>query len=86
METSLQDFIASLHQDDETEYGDFKRELDSQIRRWVENSPPMTEQQVRAILKLREDYLWTDHPDEEIEGIKREVEKRISEIMQMSPH
>ncbi len=73
MKNTWQEFIKSISEDDQTEYGDFKREMDSQLRRLVETSSPMNEQQIQAILKIRQDYLWTDHPDDDIENIKRNL-------------
>lgn len=84
MENPWQEFIKSISTDDQTEYGDFKREMDFQLQRLVETSPPMSEQQVRAIVKIRQDYLWTDHPDDDIETIKNDLRKKIIEISQLS--
>lgn len=80
MEDSWQLFIDDLIEDNYTEYGDFKREMDSQLRRLVETAPPMSEQQARAIVQLRQDYLWTDHPDEDIDVIKRDIKSRVEKI------
>lgn len=83
MENSWQEFIKALSMDDETEYGDFKREVDFQLHRLVESLPPVSEEQARALVKIREDYLWTDHPDDEIESIKQKLSQRIREIARM---
>lgn len=80
MEDSWLIFIHDLQADNYTEYGDFKREMDSQLRRLVETSPPMDDQQALEIARLREEYLWMDHPDEEIENIKRDIQSRIEKI------
>ncbi|HEY8271618.1 MAG TPA: hypothetical protein VIG33_12075 [Pseudobdellovibrionaceae bacterium] len=84
MENSWQEFLKALHSDNETEYGDFKREIDAQLHDLVSSSPPLTEQQARALVKIRDDYVWTDHTDNEIENIKRDISKRILEISQFS--
>jgi hypothetical protein len=86
MENPWQELIKSISTDDQTEYGDFKREMDSQLRRLVETSPPMTEQQARALVKIRQEYLWSDHPDEDIENIKRDLHQKITEISQLHSH
>lgn len=80
MEDSWQLFIDDLIDDNYTEYGDFKREMDSQLRRLVETSPPMTEAQARELVRIRQDYLWTDHPDEDIDIIKRDIKTRVEKI------
>lgn len=80
MKTPWELFLDQLQADTATEYGDFKREMDHQLRLLVDNSPPMSEFQQRTLAKIREDFLWTDHPDEEIEDIKREIRHRIERI------
>lgn len=80
MEDSWQLFIDDLIEDNYTEYGDFKREMDSQLRRLVETAPPMTDKQAREIVRIRQDYLWTDHPDEDIDVIKRDIKDRVEKI------
>lgn len=86
MENPWQELIKSISTDDQTEYGDFKREMDSQLRRLVETSPPITEQQARALIEIRQEYLWSDHPDEDIENIKRTLRQKIIEISQLHSH
>lgn len=73
-------FIQNLKSDDQTEYGDFKREMDSQLRVLVETSPPMNEHQAQEIVQIRQDYLWEDHPDEDIDSIKRDIITRVTRI------
>jgi hypothetical protein len=80
VEDSWQIFIDDLIEDNYTEYGDFKREMDSQLRRLVETSPPFSEEQAHEIARLRLDYLWQDHPDEDIEPIKRDIKARVEKI------
>lgn len=80
MEDSWEIFIDDLIEDNYTEYGDFKREMDHQLRRLVETSPPFTEEQAHEIYRLRQDYLWTDHPDEDIDVIKRDIKDRVERI------
>lgn len=77
MTNPWQIFLQSLGEDDQTEYGDFKREMDAQLRHLVETSPPMSQAQQHTIVKIREDFLWTDHPDEDIDLIKQEIQRRI---------
>ena len=80
MEDTWQEFLENLRGDKYTEYGDFKREMDSQLRHLVETSGPMTESQAREIVQIREDYLWTDHPDDDIDSIKQDIISRIEKI------
>lgn len=80
MDTPWQEFIKSLDEFSFTEYGDFKREVDYHLRRLVETAPPMNQNQAHEIARLRDEYLWHDHEDTEIEDIKRHLRKRIHEI------
>lgn len=80
MEDTWQEFIENIHEDNYTEYGDFKREMDAQLRHLVEVSGPLTEPQVHEIVQIRQDYLWTDHPDEEIDNIKNDIIERIKKV------
>jgi len=80
MENPWNEFVKSLDEFKDTEYGDFKREMDAHLRRLVETSPTINEMQAREIVKIRKEYLWTDHEDEEIESIKRKLRKKILEI------
>lgn len=80
MQNPWNEFILSLDEFKDTEYGDFKREMDAHLRRLVETSPTLNESQAREIVKIRREYLWQDHEDEEIESIKRKLRKKILEI------
>lgn len=80
MENPWTEFIHSLDEFKDTEYGDFKREMDAHLRRLVETTPSINEQQAREIVRIRQEYLWQDHEDEEIESIKRKLRKKIIEI------
>lgn len=84
MQSSWLEFLHSIDEFKDTEYGDFKREIDAHLRRLVETTPSLTEQQARAIHKLRDEYLWHDHEDEEIESMKRKIRKKILEISEPS--
>ncbi|WP_413287755.1 hypothetical protein [Bdellovibrio sp. HCB337] len=81
MENPWQEFIKSLDEFSFTEYGDFKREVDYHMRRLVDTaSPHVNTNQAHEIVKLRNEYLWHDHEDDEIEPMKRHLRKRIEEI------
>jgi len=74
------EFVQSIDEFKDTEYGDFKREMDAHLRRLVETCPTLNELQAREIARLRDEYLWHDHPDEDIESIKRRLRRKIEEI------
>ncbi len=83
MEDSWEIFIDNLIEDNEMEYGDFKRQMDSQLHRLVETSPPISDEQAHELYRIRQDYLWTDHPDEDIDIIKRDIKNRVERIAQL---
>lgn len=80
MNEHWQEFLRTLNDLSLSEYGDFKREVDHHLRRMIETSPPMTHNQAHEIAKLRDEYLWHDHEDSEIEPMKRHLLKRMEEI------
>lgn len=81
--TPWQEFIEKIDKNHELEYGDFKREVDAHLRRLIESAPPLNDEQVREIVQIRLDYLWSDHGDEEIERIKKDLRQRIQRISEL---
>lgn len=80
IDPSWQTFLDYLDEPSDLEYGDFKRRTDSHLRRLVETSPPLSEEQARRLVELRARLIWQDHPDEDIYPIKERIRKEILEI------
>jgi hypothetical protein len=77
MPEPIEEFLAYLDEPSDLEYGDFKRRTDMHLRRLVEKSPPFNSEQARALSQLRDDLIWQDHPDEEIENFKESIRQKV---------
>jgi hypothetical protein len=80
MTEPIQEFISYLNEPSDLEYGDFKRRTDLHLRRLVETTPHLTADQARAFIQLRDELIWHDHPDEEIESFKEHIRRKVLEI------
>jgi hypothetical protein len=83
MDNTWQDFLKYLEEPNDTEYGDFKRRTDAHLRRMIETGPPLSQEQAREISKLRDEILWEDHANYEIDYLKKHLREKISEISQV---
>jgi hypothetical protein len=49
----------------------------------IETGPPLSQEQAKEISKLRDEILWEDHSNHEIDYLKRHLKEKISEISQV---
>lgn len=59
MNPSVQEFISFLDREDDTDYGDFKREVDLHLMQMADSLRPLTQEQVLQIRRMREQLLWS---------------------------
>ncbi len=70
MNPSIHEFIDFLEKEDDTDYGDFKREVDLHLQRMIESLRPLTPEQVWQLSKMREQLLWTYKEDKDLEEMR----------------
>jgi len=80
MTEPIREFLQYLNEPSDLEYGDFKRRTDSHLLRLLQSSGPYTEEQMKALAQLREELIWQDHPDEEIDSIREKIRGQILAI------
>lgn len=59
MHPSIHEFIDFLDKEDDTDFGDFKREVDLHLVQMIESLRPLTTEQVWQLRKMREQLLWS---------------------------
>lgn len=59
MHPSIHEFIDFLDKEDDTDFGDFKREVDLHLVHLIESLRPLTSEQVWQLRKMREQLLWS---------------------------
>lgn len=74
------DFLEYVSHEDDTEYGDFKREVDAHLRHTVEQSAPLSISQQQKIVDTRNFFLWIDHENDEIESVKRRICSELRDL------
>lgn len=59
MHPSIHEFIDFLDKEDDTDFGDFKREVDLHLVQMIESLRPLTAEQIWQLRKMREQLLWS---------------------------
>ncbi|MBC7369998.1 MAG: hypothetical protein H7326_00430 [Bdellovibrionaceae bacterium] len=77
----MQDFLNYLKEPSDLEYGDFKRRTDAHLRHLVEWQWNIDAHQAKALTKIREDLIWTDHGDDQIESMKKKLGQEVLSIL-----
>ncbi|MEN0057411.1 MAG: hypothetical protein AAGB31_01145 [Bdellovibrio sp.] len=73
MNPSIHEFLNFLENEDDTDYGDFKREVDLHLMRLAESMRPLIAEQVWQFRRMREQLLWSYKDDiEEMRGLLKE--------------
>ncbi|GEM_PF-1142516 len=81
MNPAIEEFLIFLDQEDDTDYGDFKREVDLHLKRLIENLRPMTQEQVLQLKKMREQLLWTYQDDiEEMRSLLKDEVRHLEDF------
>lgn len=75
MNPSINEFLEFLDKEDDTDYGDFKREVDLHLMQLAESMRPLSNEQVLQLRRMREYLLWSYKDDiEEVRSLlKREA-------------
>ncbi|MEK2644858.1 hypothetical protein [Bdellovibrio sp. BCCA] len=83
MNPAVQEFLQFLDTEDDTDYGDFKREVDLHLRRLIESMRPLTPEQVWQFRKMREQLLWSYQFD--IEDMRSQLKEEVQHLEDFSP-
>lgn len=59
MHPSIHEFIDFLDKEGDTDFGDFKREVDLHLVQMIESLRPLTSEQIWQLQKMREQLLWS---------------------------
>ncbi len=80
MNPTIHEFLDFLDHEDDTDYGDFKREVDLHLQRMAECLRPLTAEQRLQIQRMREQLLWSYKDDiEEMRSLLRQEVKYLED-------
>ncbi|WP_374079087.1 hypothetical protein [Bdellovibrio bacteriovorus] len=83
MNPAIHEFLDFLDKEDDTDYGDFKREVDLHLRRLIESLRPLTPEQIWQFRKMREQLLWSYKFD--IEEMRSIIKDEVQHLEDFSP-
>ncbi|QDK44925.1 hypothetical protein DOM22_06990 [Bdellovibrio sp. ZAP7] len=63
MNADIEVFLEFLKNEDDLDYGDFKREVDLHLMRLIENLRPLNREQQLRLARVREELLWMYNDD-----------------------
>jgi hypothetical protein len=78
MNSDIQEFLVFLKNEDDLDYGDFKREVDLHLMRLIENLRPLNREQQLRLARVREELLWMYNDD--IEEMRSLLASEISRL------
>jgi hypothetical protein len=78
MNSDIQDFLVFLKNEDDLDYGDFKREVDLHLMRLIEDLRPLNREQQLRLARVREELLWMYNDD--IEEMRAYLTEEISRL------
>ncbi len=82
MNPSVQEFINFLDREDDTDYGDFKREVDLHLMQMADSLRPLTQEQVLQIRRMREQLLWSYKSDiEDMRSLLRNAALHLEDFI-----
>lgn len=82
MNPVVQEFLDFLDKEDDTDYGDFKREVDLHFRQMIDSLRPLNPEQVWQLRKMREQLLWSYHDDiEEMRSLLKEEVHHLEDFV-----
>lgn len=82
MNPNVKEFLDFLETENDTDYGDFKREADLHLLRMVEAFRSLTPEQVWQIRKLREQLLWTYQEEKGVDAMKQTLREGVLHLEQ----
>ena len=80
MNSYIEEFLNFLKNEDDLDYGDFKREVDLHLLRLMEDLRPMTHERLLRLQKLREELLWMYNDD--VPEMKAHLQTEIARLEQ----
>lgn len=82
MSQSINEFLEFLEKEDDTDYGDFKREVDLHLQYLIQSLRPLTPEQIWQLRKMREQLLWSYQFDiEEMRANLKEEVKHLEDFL-----
>ncbi|QLY26642.1 hypothetical protein [Bdellovibrio sp. KM01] len=78
MNSDIQEFLVFLKNEDDLDYGDFKREVDLHLMRLIESLRPLSREQQLRLARVREELLWMYNDD--IEDMRAYLADEISRL------
>ncbi|WP_413294585.1 hypothetical protein ACLSU7_05670 [Bdellovibrio sp. HCB185ZH] len=78
MNSDIQEFLVFLKNEDDLDYGDFKREVDLHLMRLIESLRPLNREQQLRLARVREELLWMYNDD--IEDMRAYLADEISRL------
>lgn len=75
MNPAIQEFLDFLEHEDDTDAGDFRREVDLHFHYMVDALKPLSAEQIWKLRKMREELLWSykDNIEEMRENLRNEA-------------
>ncbi|WII71435.1 hypothetical protein QJS83_13275 [Bdellovibrio sp. 22V] len=83
MNPAIDEFLIFLDHEDDTDYGDFKREVDAHLRYMIESLRPLTPEQIWQLRKIREQLLWSYKDN--IEEMRSLLKEEVSHLENFTP-
>lgn len=83
MNPTIHEFLDFLNHEEDTDYGDFKREVDLHLKRMAESLRPLTPEQGLQIRRMREQLLWSYKDD--IEEMRSMLCQEVKYLQDASP-
>lgn len=78
MNADIEVFLEFLKNEDDLDYGDFKREVDLHLMRLIENLRPLNREQQLRLARVREELLWMYNDD--IEDMRAYLAEEVSRL------
>ncbi|ASD64270.1 hypothetical protein [Bdellovibrio bacteriovorus] len=83
MNPNINEFLDFLDKEDDTDYGDFKREVDLHLMQLAESLRPLSNEQVLQLRRMREQLLWSYKDD--IEEMRSLLKQEVSHLEDFGP-
>lgn len=78
MAESVKEFLKYLDENTDTDYGDFKREVDAHLQHLLEGQRDLSQYQIERLRDLRQELLWEE--TEDVDSMKEHVHDEIVKI------
>ncbi|WP_413586963.1 hypothetical protein [Bdellovibrio sp. HCB274] len=78
MNAEIKEFLLFLKNEDDLDYGDFKRVVDLRLNRLIQELRPLSREQKFRLAKLREELLWMYNDD--VDEMKSHLTEEIARL------